>query len=187
MFSINFLKYSDTLYIPAEDSYLLAETARKYYGKNALEVGIGSGVVTESLCRNFDLVVGTDLHLMSIKYAKYHVPRNTLMICCNMSDPLRSRFDLIVCNPPYLSNFSADFGCDIATDGGPTAIEWSIYFLQKSVSILEHAGHILILLSSLYDKSKLDIFLQLLELKRRKISQRKIFYEVLQVFEVSKE
>jgi len=175
------------LYIPAEDSYLLAETAKKYYGKNALEVGIGSGIVTQSLCGNFDLVVGTDLHLRSIKYAKYLVPRNTLMICCNMSDPLRSRFDLIVCNPPYLSNYSADFRCDIATDGGPTAIEWSIYFLERSVSILENAGHILFLFSSLYDISKLDLFLRLLQLKRRKISQRKIFYEVLQVFELSKE
>lgn len=175
------------MYIPAEDSYLLAKTASKYYGKKALEVGIGSGVVTESLRRNFNLVVGTDLHLRSIKYAKYRVHKDTLMICCNMSDPLRSRFDLIVSNPPYLSNFSADLGHDVATDGGPTAIEWSICFLKKSVSILENTGHILILLSSLYDMSKLDIFVRLLQLKRKKVSQRKIFYEVLQVYEISKQ
>ena len=175
------------MYIPAEDSYLLAKTASKYYGKKALEVGIGSGVVTESLCRNFNLIVGTDLHLTSIKYAKYRVPKDSLMICCNMSDALRSKFDLIVCNPPYLSNFSADLGYDVATDGGPTAIEWSICFLEKSVSILENTGHILILLSSLCDKSKFDFFVRLLQLKRKKVSQRKIFYEVLQVYEISKQ
>jgi release factor glutamine methyltransferase len=175
------------LYIPAEDSYLLAETVCRYYGKKALEVGIGSGVITNILCKNFDLVVGTDIHLKSVNYAKYHVLKNTLLICCNMSDPLRFGFDLIVSNPPYLSNCYTDARFDIATDGGPTAIEWSTSFLQKSVSILEQSGQILILLSSLSEISKLDRVLRLLKLRRKGISQRKTFYEVLQVFEISKE
>lgn len=177
----------EALYIPAEDSYLLAETVRSYYGKKALEIGIGSGIVTNILCKNFDIVVGTDIHLKSVNYTKYRVPKNTLLICCNMSDPLRFGFDLIVSNPPYLPNFSADGRRDFATDGGPTAIEWSTSFLEKSVTILKHTGQILILLSSLSDISRLDKVLGSLKLRRKGISQRKTFYEVLQVFEISKE
>lgn len=150
-------------------------------------MGIGSGVITNILCKNFDLVVGTDIHLKSVNYTKYHVPKNRLLICCNMSDPLKFGFDLIVSNPPYLPNFSTDARFDIATDGGPTAIEWSTSFLQKSVSILEQCGQILILMSSLSDISKLDRVLRLLKLRRKGISQKKTFYEVLQVFEISKE
>jgi release factor glutamine methyltransferase len=185
--SINAFLLPETLYIPAEDSYLLAETVGEYYGKKALEVGIGSGVVTKSLCKNFNLVVGTDLHPGSINYVKHYIPKNTLLICCNMSDPLRSKFDLIVSNPPYLSNFSEDSKHDTATDGGPTGIEWSIGFLERSVSLLEDTGQILILLSSLSDLSKLDRIVRLLKLRRKVISQRKTFYEVLQVSQISKE
>lgn len=174
------------MYLPAEDSYLLAETASRYSGKKALEVGIGSGVVTEALSKNFEVVVGTDLHIKSIEYAKHRLSKHTLAICCNMSDPLRSTFDLIVSNPPYLPNFSADFGYDIATDGGPTSIEWSIRFLEASLSLLEYKGYILILLPSSCAISKLDIFLQSSRLKKKKVNQRNVFYEILQVFEIFK-
>jgi release factor glutamine methyltransferase len=175
------------LYIPAEDSNLLAETVKEYSGKKALEIGIGSGIVLVELQRNFELVVGTDLHLHSLRYARlYTRSRNILAMCCNMSAPIRSKFDLIVSNPPYLPDLSVKIQKDLTIDGGPTGIEWSINFLESSISKLEPTGKILLLLSSFSNIGKLDLFLQKWKFAKNKVNQKKLFYETIKVFEISR-
>ena len=175
------------MYIPAEDSHLLAEAVKEYSGKKALEIGIGSGIVLEELQRNFELVVGTDLQLQSLRYARLNVRFwNTLTICCNMSAPIRSKFDLIVSNPPYLPDLSGKLQKDLPVDGGPTGIEWSIKFLELSLSKLEHTGKILILLSSFSNIEKLELFVQKWKFAKKKVNQKKLFYETIKVFELSR-
>lgn len=173
--------------MPAEDSNLLAETVKEYSGKKALEIGIGSGIVLEELQRNFELVVGTDLHLRSLRYARLDIrSRNNLAICCNMSAPIRSKFDLIVSNPPYLPDLSVKIQKDLTVDGGPTGIEWSINFLESSISKLEPTGKILLLLSSFSNIGRLDLFVQKWKFAKKKVNQKKLFYETIKVFEISR-
>ena len=175
------------MYIPAEDSHLLAEAVKEYSGKKALEIGIGSGIVLEELQRNFELVVGTDLQLQSLRYARLNTrSRNVLTICCNMISPIRSKFDLIVSNPPYLPDLSGKLQKDLPVDGGPTGIEWSINFLESSISKLEPAGKILLLLSSFSNIGRLDLFVQKWRFAKKKVNQKKLFYETIKVFEISR-
>ncbi|MDP9197011.1 MAG: methyltransferase [Thermoproteota archaeon] len=159
----------------------------EYSGKKALEIGIGSGIVLEALERNFELVVGTDLNLESIRYARGNIlSRNILTVCCNMSAPIRSKFDLIVSNPPYLPDSSLQMIGDLSVDGGPTGIEWSINFIESSLSKLEPTGKILLLLSSFSNAGKLDLVLQKWKFKKKQVHQKKLFYETIKVFEISK-
>ncbi|HEX9317700.1 MAG TPA: methyltransferase, partial [Nitrososphaeraceae archaeon] len=96
------IRNANRMYIPTEDSYLLVETIKRYSGKKALEVGVGSGIITKELSKNFEVVIGTDSNLDSVIFAKGSLSRKTQLICCNMCDTIRSKFDLIVSNPPYL-------------------------------------------------------------------------------------
>lgn len=175
------------MYIPAEDSYLLAEAVKEYSGKRALEIGVGSGIVLEELQKNFELVVGTDLQLQSLRYARLNIrSRNILTICCNMSVPIRSKFDLIVSNPPYLPDLSVKIQKDLPVDGGLTGIEWSIKFLELSLPKLEPTGKILLLLSSFSNIEKLELFVQKWKFAKKKVNQKKLFYETIKVFELSR-
>jgi release factor glutamine methyltransferase len=49
------------MYLPAEDTYLLAECALQYRGRWALEIGVGSGAVVRALAQNFENVAGSDI------------------------------------------------------------------------------------------------------------------------------
>ena len=163
------------MYIPAEDSYLLAEAVKEYSGKRALEIGVGSGIVLEELQKNFELVVGTDLQLQSLRYARLNIlSRNILTICCNMGAPIRSKFDLIVSNPPYLPDLSVKIQKDLPVDGGLTGIEWSIKFLELSLPKLEPTGKILLLLSSFSNIEKLELFCTKMEICKEKSESKEI-------------
>ena len=167
--------------------YLLAEAVKEYSGKRALEIGVGSGIVLEELQKNFELVVGTDLQLQSLRYARLNIlSRNILTICCNMGAPIRSKFDLIVSNPPYLPDLSVKIQKDLPVDGGLTGIEWSIKFLELSLPKLEPTGKILLLLSSFSNIEKLEFFVQKRKFAKKKVNQRKLFYETIKVFELSR-
>ena len=175
------------MYVPSEDSYLLAKSVKEYSGKRALEIGVGSGIAFEELQKNFELVVGTDLHVQSLRYARHNIRfRNNLTICCNMSAPIRCKFDLIVSNPPYLPNLSTEIQKDLPVDGGLTGIEWSIKFLELTLPKLEPTGKILLLLSSFSNIEKVGLFVQKLKFAKKIVNQRKLFYETIKVFELSR-
>ena len=49
------------MYNPNVDSFLLIDSIKEYSGKSALEIGTGSGIVSEFLLKNFKNVVSTDI------------------------------------------------------------------------------------------------------------------------------
>ncbi len=108
------------MYSPSEDTYFMEDILANYRGKIALEVGIGSGYLTRLLCTNFEFVVGTDIDINSILYAKNNTLTNIsnkLLVCSDLSLPIKCKFDLIISNPPYLPT---EFGKldDTAVFGG---------------------------------------------------------------------
>ena len=175
----------NTLYFPAEDSYLMAEAVTNYSGIMALEVGIGSGIVTEHLNKRFEVVVGTDLNSKSLVHARQRLNQKIGLVCCNFSDAIRSKFDLIVSNPPYLPN-PGKAKLDYAIDGGPSGIEWSLNFLKVVVTSLKPSGKILLLTSSLSNILILDDFLRRWGLRKKQIIKRNLFFEALTVFQISR-
>ena len=89
------------MYLPAEDTYLLAECALQYRGRWALEIGVGSGAVVRALAQNFENVAGSDIDWGSLRHCKVQEPR-IMLACCDAASAFCGAFDLIVSNPPYL-------------------------------------------------------------------------------------
>jgi len=92
----------ETVYQPAEDSRLLAETAIEGVDSDmlVLDVGTGSGYVADRLqTETGAAVAGSDLNPDAVRQAGRTVP----VVRGNLLAPFRANsFDVVVCNPPYL-------------------------------------------------------------------------------------
>jgi release factor glutamine methyltransferase len=172
------------LYLPSDDTKFLANTVNRYSGTLALEIGTSSGIVLMELAKNFSTVIGTDIDFCSLKRL-LEISRNQRVICCHATSALHGiKFDLIVTNPPYLPNSTGQV--DKTIDGGPTGVEITIDFLKDAIGKLDIDGKILIIVSSISDTRKLDSFLSKNNIIVKKIAQKDLFYEKLQILELSK-
>ena len=172
------------LYLPSDDTIFLANTVNRYSGTLALEIGTSSGIVLMELAKQFKTVIGTDIDFCSLKRL-LEMSRNQRVICCHAASALHGiKFDLIVTNPPYLPNATGYI--DNTTDGGQAGVEITIDFLKDAIDRLEIGGKILIIVSSISDTRKLDGFLSKNNIMVKKIAQKELFYETLQILELSK-
>ena len=171
------------VYVPSEDSFLLAEYAKNYFGNLALEIGSGSGIILNALSQNFNSVIGTDIDYRSLHYYKNDIPNNVMLVCCDAASTLSIKFDFIVSNPPYLPDLNKKIK-DRAIDGGPTGIEYTLHFVQSAISVLERQGKILTIISSLSHTSKLDKLIIEMNLMKRIVKVRKMFFETLFLVEI---
>ena len=171
------------MYYPSDDTIFLARTVSRYHGNFALEIGTSSGTILRELSRNFSIVVGTDIDFCSLKRLVM-TSENSRVICCDAASALCNvKFDLIVFNPPYLPNTLIH--SDKSVDGGPAGIEVSIHFIKSAMDKLTNDGKILFLISNLTDTKKLATFISKNNLIVTRIAQKDLFYERLQVFEIS--
>lgn len=190
------------MYLPSDDSILLANCMKDYRGKRALEIGVGSGIITESLSANFEYVIGTDLVLEPLRSCKqndsrYHIDKykqlkdvNGLeLICADAASPFRRCvFDLIVSNPPYLPDDYDSGGKRIndgAVYGGTNGIEMTLHIIQSSVLSLKREGSLLLIVSSLSNIPRLDELLRQLNMTMKTIIEKKLFFETLSVVEIN--
>jgi release factor glutamine methyltransferase len=171
--------------LPSDDSIFLSNVVNHYHGQLALEIGTSSGIILKELSKNFRIVIGTDIDFDSLKRAQ-SVLKNDRLVCCDAASTLHDvRFDLIVTNPPYLPNNPNHV--DKTVDGGPTGIEVSIHILTSALDKLARNGKILILVSNLSDKKKLEVFVSENNLVINQIAQKKLFYEILEIIEISRQ
>jgi release factor glutamine methyltransferase len=190
------------LYLPSEDSILLADCLKDYSGDMALDIGVGSGIITQTLCKNFKKVVGTELAFEILKKCKEDVVSNTSkdsekklknergfeLVCADAASAFRDNiFDLIVSNPPYLPEDYGNEGMKIhdgAIYGGKSGIEVTLKIIKSSLTTLKREGVLLIVLSSLSNISRLQELLELLNLKTKEIVEKRLFFETLSVVEI---
>lgn len=175
------------MYGPSEDTYFMEDILANYRGNIALEVGIGSGYLTRLLCTNFEFVVGTDIDVDSIMYAKNNTLANIsnkLLVCSDLSLPLKCKFDLIISNPPYLPTDLGNLD-DISVYGGKKGIELTIRLLRSIQLQLSERGKIVLMRSTLADLKKMDDFIDNLFLSSKIIAKKAFFFESLEILELS--
>ena len=161
-------------YPPSEDTFFIANNIENENGYSALDIGSGSGYLTKLLCKNFSLVIGTDINCDVLHHQSTYKTDN--LICCNGSDALKIKFDFIVCNLPYLAT---DEILDIATDGGAEGFEIPKKIFDSALKNLQENGKFIFITSSLSNYSKLIDYAQKLGLKTRIIAKKKLFFEEL--------
>jgi release factor glutamine methyltransferase len=190
------------LYLPSDDSVLLANCLKDYSGNLALDIGAGSGIITHALCENFEYVVGTDLVFEVLKNCKEGAVSHILevsekmsindkgfeLVCANAASVFRSNtFDLIVSNPPYLPDDYDSEGkriYDRAIYGGESGVEVTLNIIRSSLRALKREGSLLTIISNLSDTSRLHELSQLFNLSMKKVVEKRLFYETLSVVEI---
>jgi release factor glutamine methyltransferase len=159
----------------------LADCIKQYHGRQALEIGVGSGFLLPILEENFASVAGSDIDLLLLKHCKDI--SGAMLACCDLASAFVGGFDLIVSNPPYLPD---DKVRDTTVHGGPTGIEFTINIVKSSLRLLARDGKMLLVLSSHADSSALDRLVVEKKIHSKVIKKKRLFYETLSIVELSR-
>ena len=166
-------------YLPAEDTFFLADQLQDLHGNLALDIGCGSGYLSDILKSSFKIVIGTDISFNTLLTQNY---KSQNAICCHSADALNLKFDLIVCNLPYLAT---DEIIDVATDGGKDGLEIPIEIITSALPHLSQKGKFLFVTSSLSDYMGLVDFVKSQNFEAKIIDKKKLFYEELIIVQVN--
>jgi release factor glutamine methyltransferase len=179
----------ETVYQPAEDSDLLARTAREHAheGVRVLDVGTGSGYVAATLAEMGADVVGVDVSPLACRQAHEHgIP----VVRGDLVDPFGDRsFDLVVFNPPYLptpADQEWDDWMEHALSGGEDGRRLVDPFLASVGRVLTDGGEVLLLVSSLTNPEAVQTFAATHGLDGERVASEKHPYEELVVLRFSR-
>ncbi len=143
----------ETVYQPAEDSHLLAETLLPYVDAEdrVLDAGTGSGFVARTVADEAGgRIVGSDLNPHACRQAR---EAGVPVVCANLLDPFRAgSFDVVAFNPPYLptgEDREWDDWMETALSGGESGREVIEPFLEDLRRVLKPDGDAFVLVSSL--------------------------------------
>lgn len=167
-------------YARAEDTFLLEDGIRGASGKCALEIGTGSGYLTRVLEESFDLVVGTDINYGALKSQTFRCKN---AVCCDAASALTAKFELVICNMPYVQS---DEIITRATDGGPRGVKVPLHILESVIPRIAPGGRFLFVTSSISHPEELVSMIQSQGLEARTIMRKKMFFEELLLIEAKR-
>ena len=147
----------ENVYVPAEDSYLLADNLEIENGQSVLEIGTGSGVVAMYASRLTDKITVTDINFDACQLAEKNFAENGIenneVLFGNLFEPVKDRkFDVILFNTPYLPTDDGDVIEDTinyAFDGGLNGRKVIDLFLDEVGNHLNDGGIVQMIQSSL--------------------------------------
>ena len=147
----------DNVYIPAEDSYLLADNLQIEKGQSVLEIGTGSGIVAMYASRLSDEITVTDINFDACELARKNFEANNIknieILFGNLFEPVKNRkFDVILFNTPYLPTEEGEVLEDTinyAFDGGLNGRKVIDLFLNEVGNHLNDGGIVQLIQSSL--------------------------------------
>ncbi|MBE6506044.1 MAG: methyltransferase domain-containing protein [Methanobrevibacter millerae] len=152
----------ENVYVPAEDSYLLAENLEIESGQRVLEIGTGSGIVAMYASKLTDKVTATDINFDAITLAESNFKENNIdnieLLFGNLFEPVKNRkFDVILFNTPYLPTEEGeviDDTINYAFDGGLNGRKVIDLFLNEVKNHLNDGGIVQLIQSSLSDNDE---------------------------------
>ena len=147
----------DNVYVPAEDSYLLADNLEIKSNQSVLEIGTGSGIVAMYASRLTDNITVTDINFDACELARKNFEANNIenieILFGNLFEPIENRkFDVILFNTPYLPTEEGevlDDTINYAFDGGLNGRKVIDLFLDEVSNHLNDGGIVQMIQSSL--------------------------------------
>ena len=164
------------IYEPAEDSFLLKKQLKNFIkkGMKVLDVGTGSGIQAIEAKKLGADVLASDINPECLKLEVETVQSD-------LFENIAEKFDIIIFNPPYLPEEPLEpEDSKLSTTGGKRGNEILIRFLGQARAHLNPNGKILIVFSSL--TPDMDIILEELNYKFKKLDEEKIDFEKLYVY-----
>lgn len=174
------------VYAPSDDTFLLVEQIKREAGcRRLLDVGTGCGVLGILMAKKAQEIVAVDVNPHAVECARLNCRMNALsekmeVTRGNLFETVNGRFDLIVCNPPYLP-CTEDTGEALvkAWDGGPSGRRVIDQLLRDAPFFLEKGGRILMIQSSLSDPEKTIRILEESCFKVKVVAREKLDFEEL--------
>jgi len=156
------IETDDLVYIPSDDTFLLAENLEIKEGQSVLEIGTGSGLVSMYASLLSDDVTATDINYNALELAEKNFKLNNIntirLEFGDLFEPVKDRkFDVILFNTPYLPTDSDDIINDdlnYAFDGGLDGRKVIDRFINDVSNHLNDKGIVQIIQSSLSDNDR---------------------------------
>ena len=178
------------VYKPREDSELLAEVLNKeeLQGNHALDMGCGSGIQSIILAKKGFDVISVDVNTTALENVKLNAEKNNVSgkitpLKSDLFENVSGKYDVIVFNPPYVESEELKWK---EVDGGRKGREILDKFLQGVESYLNKEGVCYFLQSSLNGIEETEKILDDNEMTFEIAGKKKLFFEELIVFKVSK-
>ena len=161
------IETDDLVYIPSDDTFLLAENLEIREGQRVLEIGTGSGLISMYASLLTDDVTATDINYNALELAERNFKLNNIdtirLEFGDMFEPVKNeKFDVILFNTPYLPTDSDDIidgDLNYAFDGGLNGRKVIDRFIEEAPNHLNDKGIVQMIQSSLSDNEKtLDMF-----------------------------
>lgn len=182
------IETDELVYIPSDDTFLLAENLEIKEGQSVLEIGTGSGLVSMYASLLTSNVTATDINYNALELAEGNFKLNNInsirLEFGDLFEPVKNeKFDVILFNTPYLPTDSEDIINDdlnYAFDGGLDGRNVIERFLNEAPNHLNDNGIIQMIQSSLSDTEKtLDTLDQLGFIAEVAKSERFFFEEIV--------
>ncbi len=173
------------VYYPREDSELLANeiAGMDLKGKNALEVGCGSGLLSIVMVKKGAIVTAADVNHNAIKATEINAAKNGVSIKIVLSDlfaKVNGQFDIIIFNPPYLpDDILREDNIERQWSGGPAGRAVIEKFIKNAKKYLAPGGKIIICISSLTDEKEVTKMFHNAGMTSNVIARQKIPWEEL--------
>lgn len=175
------IKVHPDVYEPREDTYLLLDCVKEIKVEKALEIGVGTGIISLTLAKTCKEVHGVDINPKAVELAKENAKLNGIenvkFWVSDLFSNVNEKYDLIVFNPPYLPGKPKD-ELEKSWSGGKNGREIIERFLQEVRNYLHSNGRFFILVSSINEPKVL-----IKKYKLKIVKREKYFFEELLVLE----
>lgn len=178
----------NNLYLPAEDSIMLAKEVAKSVRKmlsqkkniRVLDMGTGSGMLAKAAlkagCKK-ENILAADINKEAVMLMKNE---GFKALKSDLFSDIKGRFDLIIFNPPYLPASKYDKNKD--TCGGKQGWETAMRFIRQLGRHLTKEGIALLLLSSFTKPELLEKEIKRQKLEFEQLASGRYFFEELYVW-----
>jgi release factor glutamine methyltransferase len=182
----------ESVYEPAEDSFLLAENLVIKEGDLVLDVGTGCGLLAVLAAKNAKKVIATDMNPHAVWCALQNANLNNVANKMDIRQgelfgPVKEgeRFDVILFNAPYLPSeeWEEQELFSRAWAGGETGRKVIDRFIREASEYLRENGRILLVQSTLSDvEQSLRMFVEH-GLDAKVVAEKKVDFETIVVIE----
>jgi release factor glutamine methyltransferase len=185
----------ESVYEPAEDSFLLAENLVIKENDLVLDVGTGCGLLAVLAAKVVKKVVATDVNSIAVRCTLQNAVLNNVADKMDIRqgelfEPIKKgeRFDVILFNAPYLPSeeWEEQDLASQAWDGGETGRKVIDRFIREASAYLRENGRILLVQSTLSDVEQSFRMFAEFGLDAKVIAEKKVDFETIVVIEAKR-